>query len=148
MPEQLFPAYTAGGGAKQLVARADININERAILIDDAINKTVKRGCLLFAAAPAGPFVLVTHAAMPADTDVVAIVSHDVTLIAAAGDVKASGYFSGEYVAETVFGASEATIDATDQATLTEYLLKRGINLIPLAYGSLSDVPGTTDHPA
>lgn len=143
--ESLFPAVTAGGGVPQLIAR-DCQINMLNCIIDDALNKTLKRGTIISGAGPGAVFVLPTHAAMPAATDILAIVAEETVLATGAGDRTVGCYITGEFIRETVKAATvaaSATIDDTDMTTLHEALIRQGANLVTMAYGDLTDVPTT-----
>ena len=138
MAEQLFQTFTAGGGNKQLVAR-HTPLATRPVLLDNAINAPLKSGAVLFAATVAGPFALATTGTLPAATDVVAILAHDIDLTGAAADVLANGYVGpGEFSKEVVLAAS-AALDAPSILAVEEALLSRGMNLVHLVYGSNSE---------
>ena len=141
MVEQLMTVQSAASRPKQLFARNG-EYATMPILVDDAINATLLRGALLFAPTPAGPFVQVKDTALPnLTTDVIVVLGHDLTLVAAGGDLKAVGYMGpGEFIKETVQQASAPLSDA-NLVTVMEALILRSINLVHSAY---ADVPGET----
>lgn len=135
MPEKLmnFPADSAGN--PQLIARAG-HMNTRAALLDDAINATVKRGCIMFAAdaEPATVWTRATTGTLPAATDIIGILADTVTPVTAQGDLKCNVFTQGEFVEDTVWAASLA-LDAPSKLALREACLKQGINLVKALYG-------------
>lgn len=139
MPENYgITALTAGGPPKQLIAR-NTPLATRPILLDNA-GGVYKAGCVVFAASVAGPFVKATTGTLPADTDVVAIVSQEIDLTGASADTPHVGYVGpGEFIKETVFAAC-AALDASALLAVEEALLKRGMNLVHSAY---ADAPGS-----
>jgi hypothetical protein len=139
MPENYgLTAFTGGAVAKQLIAR-HTPLATRPLLLDNA-GGLYTEGCVVFAATVDGPFVKATTLAMPADTDVVAIVSQTIDLTAAPADTLHIGYVGpGEFVRETVLAAC-AALDAPSAKALEEALLKRGMNLVHSAYAG---VPGS-----
>lgn len=133
MPESYgLSALTAGGPPKQLIAR-HTPLATRPLLLDNA-GGVYKAGCIVFAATIAGPFVKAVTALMPAATDVVAIVSQEIDLTAAAADTLHIGYVGpGEFCRETVF-ANSGAMDAAALLAIEELLISRGMNLVTLAY--------------
>jgi hypothetical protein len=137
MPENYgFTPLTAHPGQKQLIAR-HTPLTTRPLLLTGGLVYT--RGCVVFAASPAGPFIKATTAAMPnAATDVIAIVSQDLdaTLL---GNTLHVGYVGpGEFIKETVLAAS-AALDAPSALLIEEALLTRGMNLVHMAYADVTD---------
>lgn len=139
MAEQLFTLDNTASGLAQLVARAG-QINSRPALLDDALNTTVKRGCIVFAAdaEPATVWARATTGTLPASTDIIGILADDVTLETSAGDVVCNVYTQGEFVEDTVWAAS-ATLNDASKLALRESCLKQGINLVKATYGQASN---------
>lgn len=133
MPESYgLTTLTTGGPPRQLVAR-HTPLATRPLLLDNA-GGVYKAGCVVFAATTAGPFVKATTGTLPADTDVVAIVSQEIDLSAAAADTLHIGYVGpGEFCRDTVWYAS-AALDAASKLAVEEALIKRAMNLVTLAY--------------
>lgn len=139
MPENYgFTAFVGGAVAKQLIAR-HTPLATRPLLLDNA-GGLYTEGCVVFAPTIAGPFVKATTGSLPAETDVVAIVSQTIDLTLAAADTLHIGYVGpGEFVRETVLAAC-AALDAPSALALEETLIKRGMNLVHSAY---ANVPGS-----
>lgn len=136
MPESYgLTTMTTGGVNKQLVARAT-PLATRGLLLTGGV--PYLRGCVVHAATPAGPFVKSTTGTLPADTDVVAIVSQDIDLTGL-GNMAHVGYVGpGEFARGTVLAAS-AALDAASIVVVEEALLKRAMNLVRAAYDDVTD---------
>jgi hypothetical protein len=135
MVEQLMSFPEDAAGQAQLIARAG-HMNSRGALLDDAINDTVLRGCLVFAAdaEPTTVWARATTGTLPAGTDIIGILTDDITLVTAAGDVKCNVYTQGEFNEDVVWAAS-AALDAAAKVAVRESCLKQGINLVKSLYG-------------
>lgn len=134
MPESYgLSTPVAGGENRQLIAR-NSDVRTRPILLTDGAD--YPRGCLVFAATPEAQFVKVATGAMPAATDLIAIVSEaiDTTDIVEENGVKHVAYFAGEFVKDTVFRASADDLTAANILTLEEAMLRQGFNLVAERY--------------
>jgi hypothetical protein len=135
--QELMQVPVAGGGISQLVARASA-IRTRPISLVQGV--AYKRGMLVYAADLDSNFSKVTHTtAIPAATDVIAVVPEDFDLSAAGAPDKNTGWFSGEFVESKVFGTTDGTLSAGEKSTLRELLLKQGINLVVSGYNDVTD---------
>lgn len=136
MPESYgLSTLTAGGVNAQLIAR-HTPLATRGILLTGGVPYT--RGCVVFAATPAGPFVKATTGTLPADTDVVCIVSQDIDLTGLGNLVHVAYVGPGEFVRGTVLAAC-AALDAASIVVVEEALLKRAMNLVRAAYDDVTD---------
>ena len=136
MPESYgITALQSGGSVKQLIAR-HTPLATRGILLTGGV--PYLRGCLVHAATVAGPFIKSTTGTLPADTDVMAIVSQDIDLTALGNTVHLGYVGPGEFVRGTVLGAS-AALDAAAILAVDEALVKRGMNLVRAAYDDVTD---------
>lgn len=127
--QSLLGSKTEGGEVQQLVARASDVWSRPCVLNGGA---SYPKGCLVMATTPAADFVKVIHGALPADTDVVGIVSEEVD--ATGGDTKATIYIHGEFYKDTVFRASADDLTASDVAAIIETCIAKGINIVAGAY--------------
>lgn len=120
---------------EQLIIR-NSDVRSRPILLLEGID--YPRGCLVYGATPEAIMVKVATGAMPAATDVLAIVSErlDATNIDNNAGVKHVGYTAGEFSKDTVFNNSTDDLTAANVLVIEEIALRQGMAFVKELYGT------------
>lgn len=138
MAEQLFTAYAAGGQPTRLLFASRNNGEQYRPVVLATAGGVYAPGTIIFGADadPATVWAKVATGAMPAATDLIAVVteSADATAenrkhFAAVGNC--------EFVEEALWDATGGSLSAGNKTTLREAMLRQGINLRNAAYQSL-----------